>query len=140
MSKTFELIRHLIQQGQILVSEHGYDELAADDIFIKDVLAGINEGIIVEDYPDYSEGPCVLVLQKDVDGDPIHAVGASQKAHQRKFRDVYHIISRQEAFRMIGMRHAASVKNRCSGCVAPFSCQRNKTYNQIYVPDLLPTF
>jgi len=27
MSKTFELIRHLILQGQILVSEHGYDEL-----------------------------------------------------------------------------------------------------------------
>ncbi|MFZ2630478.1 MAG: DUF4258 domain-containing protein [Desulfosalsimonadaceae bacterium] len=74
MSKTFELIRHLIQQGRILVSEHGYDELAADDIFIKDVLAGINKGIIVEDYPDYSKGPCVLVLQRDVEGEPIHVV------------------------------------------------------------------
>jgi hypothetical protein len=85
MSKTFELIRHLIQQGQILVSEHGYNELAADDIFIKDILSGINEGIIVEDYPDYSKGPCVLVLQKDIDGEPIHAVwgipkGASSPA------------------------------------------------------------
>lgn len=85
MSKAFELIRHLIQQGHILVSEHGYDELAADDIFIKDILAGINEGIIVEDYPDYSKGPCVLVLQKDVDGEPIHVVwgipkGASSPA------------------------------------------------------------
>jgi len=38
---------------------------------------------------------------------------------------------------MIGMRHAASVKNRCSECVAPYYYQRNKTYNQIYVPHLV---
>ncbi len=27
---------------------------------------------------------------------------------------------------MIGMHHAASIKNRCFGCVAPYSCQRIK--------------
>jgi len=85
MSKTFEAIRRLVLQGRVLVSEHGYDELAADDILIKDILAGISKGIIVEDYPNFLKGPCVLVLQKDIDEKPIHVVwgipkGASDPA------------------------------------------------------------
>jgi hypothetical protein len=35
------------------ISEHGYDELAADDISIKDVLHGVAEADLVEDYPEY---------------------------------------------------------------------------------------
>ena len=74
MGQTFELIRRLVQQGRVLVSEHGYDELATDNILIKDILTGISKGVIVEDYPDFSKGPCVLVLQKDIDKKPIHVV------------------------------------------------------------------
>ena len=85
MSKTFEMILQLVQQDQILVSDHGYDELAEDDIFIKDIMAGVKKGVVVEDYPDFPKGPCVLVLQKDADGNPIHVVwgipkGASSPA------------------------------------------------------------
>jgi len=85
MSKTFEMILQLVQQDQILVSDHGYDELAEDDIFIKDIMAGVKKGAVVEDYPDFPKGPCVLVLQKDADGNPIHVVwgipkGASSPA------------------------------------------------------------
>ncbi len=85
MSETLEMILQLVQHDQILVSDHGYDEIAEDDMLIKDILAGVSKGFVVEDYPEFSKGPCVLVLQKDSIGKPIHVVwgipkGASSPA------------------------------------------------------------
>jgi hypothetical protein len=74
MSSTFELILDLIDRKEVLVSDHGYDELAEDDILVREVLDSVSEATIVEDYPDYAKGPCVLVLQKDFQGRPIHVV------------------------------------------------------------------
>jgi hypothetical protein len=74
LSNTFQRILALVASGQVRVSDHGYQELQADDILFGDVLDDVEAAIVVEDYPDYYKGPCVLVLELDANGDPIHVL------------------------------------------------------------------
>jgi len=74
LSQILEQIVRLIQNGEVRISDHGYDELAAEGLFVRDTLASIADATVVEDYPDYPKGPCILVLQKDRTGHPIHVV------------------------------------------------------------------
>lgn len=74
MSETWHKIIELLQHGKIRISEHGYDELAADGITVREIVAGALTAEVVEDYPSYQKGPCVLTIQKDREGHPIHVV------------------------------------------------------------------
>ena len=74
MSATFDRIKDLVARPEVRISEHGYDELAQDGILAREVISGVNEGQVVEDYPEYPKGPCVLVLQRDRAGKPVHVV------------------------------------------------------------------
>jgi hypothetical protein len=74
MSKTLEEVQRLVARGEVQISDHGYDELAADDIFAADALAGVATALLMEEYPRASKEPSVLVLQRDESDRPIHVV------------------------------------------------------------------
>jgi hypothetical protein len=74
MIKFLEQLKALADKGDILISDHGYDELAADDIHVQDIVTGLIRSEAIEYYPDYSKGPCVLMLTIDRNDQPIHAV------------------------------------------------------------------
>jgi len=80
MSRIFEPILRLIKQKNVVISDHGYDALAEDGIFVEDILASVNDAVVIEDYPEYPKGQCVLVLQADNQGKPIHVVWGIPKA------------------------------------------------------------
>ncbi|PSJ65826.1 DUF4258 domain-containing protein [Kumtagia ephedrae] len=74
MSETLERIRDLVASGCYAFSNHAYEELAADGILPREILAGLPAAIVVEDYPDAKRGPSVLVFWRGENGDPLHAV------------------------------------------------------------------
>jgi len=74
VTDTLRQVIALAAKGEARVSEHGYDELAADGIRVRDLVAGIHAAEVVEDYPDFPKGPCVLVLQRVRDCSPVHAL------------------------------------------------------------------
>lgn len=67
-------ILSLVASGEVRISEHGYDELADDGLTAREVLAGVSNAVVVEEYPDYPKGPCALLLQRDRAGNPVHVV------------------------------------------------------------------
>jgi hypothetical protein len=74
VSDTLRKVKALAAESKVRVSVHGYDELAADDIFFMDIMDGVSDAVLIEDYPHATKGPCVLVLQSDRDDRPVHVV------------------------------------------------------------------
>ena len=74
MSETLKKVQALVEAGEVKVSDHGYNEMVQDGLLATEVVDGLSRAIVVEDYPDYPKGPCVLVVENDSTGHPIHAV------------------------------------------------------------------
>jgi hypothetical protein len=74
VSDTLATIQALVGVGDVLISAHGYDELSSDEIVTSEVLTGVARAVVVEDYPEATRGPTVLVLQRDAAGQAIHVV------------------------------------------------------------------
>ena len=82
MSKTLEAIKQLVAAGDTRISEHGYDALTEDQIAVRDILSGIKDAVLVEDYPLYPKGQAVLVLQFDNLNGPVHVVWGIPKGFE----------------------------------------------------------
>ena len=83
MSTFLEKVRALTLAGDVRISEHGYDELSEDGLSAREVLGGVPEAILVEEYPDFPKGPCALFLQKDRMEAPVHVVWGIPKGHDK---------------------------------------------------------
>jgi hypothetical protein len=83
LSDFIERVRDLLRAGDVRISEHGYDELAEDGLTAREVVGSIQEAVVVEEYLNYAKGPCVLLLQKEREGEPIHVVWGIPKGHDK---------------------------------------------------------
>jgi hypothetical protein len=50
LSKTLEQVRALAARGEVRVSLHGYEELAADGIHVRDIMDGLEAAVVVTAY------------------------------------------------------------------------------------------
>jgi len=73
MSVTFDRIRELVQREVWRASDHALQRMAESDIIPSDLADAIATGEVMEDYPTYHAGPCVLILLSDRNG-PVHVL------------------------------------------------------------------
>lgn len=53
LSETLGRVRALVAKGEVRVSAHGYEELAADNISVRDIVEGLTAAVLVTAYrPD----------------------------------------------------------------------------------------
>lgn len=83
MSDFFKKIADLVANEDVRISEHGYDELSDDRLMATEIIEGINSAILVEEYPDYPKGSCILVLQQDNEGNPVHVLWGIPKGFEK---------------------------------------------------------
>ena len=48
MTKTLDRIQTLVAHNEVRVSLHGSEELAADDVQVRDVIAGVATAVMIE--------------------------------------------------------------------------------------------
>jgi uncharacterized protein DUF4258 len=74
VSDTLERVRRLVAERYVRLSDHAFERLLRHDIEYEEILLGVDDAIVVEDYPDYVHGPSVLALQNDTAARPLHVL------------------------------------------------------------------
>jgi Domain of unknown function (DUF4258) len=74
MEEFLRKITRLVSDGRLIISTHAAQEMPDEQIDISDIIDGLDGAIVVETYPDYHKGPCVLVLLRTLKEGPVHAL------------------------------------------------------------------
>jgi hypothetical protein len=53
-----------------------------DDILFTEIVPNMNAAIVVEEYPEYPKGPCVLVYSQDNRNQPLHTIWGIPKGKE----------------------------------------------------------
>lgn len=83
MGSVWSAIKPLIDMRDIRISNHGYDELSADDIKVKDIIKSAPDARVVEEYPDFVKGMAVLVYQNDNEKNHYHVLWGVPRGFNR---------------------------------------------------------
>lgn len=84
MSRTFERICELVIRREVQISDHGYDELADDDLFVDDLLGGLAAAVVVEDIPITTKVPVCLCCNGTDRISPFMWYGAFPRMHSHQ--------------------------------------------------------
>jgi len=60
--------------GDFRITQHAQQEMAEDEISLDDVLEAIQDGEILEHYPEHRRGACCLLCGLTDKGRPLHIV------------------------------------------------------------------
>ena len=71
---TLDQVRELVAKQEVYVSDHGYDELANDGIFVQDILAGVFQCSCYRGLSDLLQRTLCVGSQRDGQAAPIHVV------------------------------------------------------------------
>jgi hypothetical protein len=75
-------ILEAIHSHLIRITDHADEEAASDNLSLGDILLSIENGEIIEDYPDDKPYPSCLIYGESSDSDPIHSVWAYNESSQ----------------------------------------------------------
>ena len=67
-------LRNYYVNDAVLISDHASMRFRQRDLKVKDIRCAVNNGEIIEQYPDDYPFPSCLILGKTIDGKYIHVV------------------------------------------------------------------
>ena len=67
-------IKEQLLTGQVRFTVHAHQEMVEEKYSLDDVLEGLTNSALIENYPEHKRGACALFNGKVSDGRPIHIV------------------------------------------------------------------